>query len=149
MRWVLARPDTFLNTSSDGRLLRPVLEEASQSGEAPSDDAMRDDETRRELARKVNGYETIKNQRLKGSWSLYIARRWYVTPFAIELYRDPLQNIDLRTTPLAGGGYYIFKKGVGEQAVVDWDVSALLGYQRTEFQSGDSRSTTATRPKGR
>jgi hypothetical protein len=93
---------------------------------------------------KVNGEETISNQRLTGSWNLYVARRWYVTPFAFELYRDPFQNIDLRATPLVGAGYYIFKRGLGKQAVVDWDVGAMLGYRRTDFQSGEETSTTAT-----
>jgi len=46
VRWVLARPDTFLNTSSDGRLLRAVLEEAARSGAAPDDAAMRADQER-------------------------------------------------------------------------------------------------------
>lgn len=50
VRWVLARPDTFLNTSSDGRLLRMVLEAASQPGAAPDDAAMRADQVRLGIA---------------------------------------------------------------------------------------------------
>ncbi|MDH4016053.1 MAG: aldo/keto reductase [Actinomycetota bacterium] len=43
VHWVLARPDVFLNTSSDGRLLRLTLEIASEAAELPSDDEMRGD----------------------------------------------------------------------------------------------------------
>jgi aryl-alcohol dehydrogenase-like predicted oxidoreductase len=46
VRWVLARPDTFLNTSSDGRLLRLLLEEASRPGQAPDAAAMQADARR-------------------------------------------------------------------------------------------------------
>jgi aryl-alcohol dehydrogenase-like predicted oxidoreductase len=42
VRWVLANPDVFLNTSSDTRLLRPALQAASAAtvGDRPSDDEM-------------------------------------------------------------------------------------------------------------
>ena len=46
MRWVLARPGLFLNSSSDARLLRPILEAASSAADAaapPSDAAMEAD----------------------------------------------------------------------------------------------------------
>ena len=42
VRWVLARPDVFLNTSSDARLLRPTLE-AATSGDPPGDEEMKAD----------------------------------------------------------------------------------------------------------
>ena len=41
--FVLGREQLFLNTSSDGRLLRPILEAASRHGDVPSDSAMRAD----------------------------------------------------------------------------------------------------------
>jgi aryl-alcohol dehydrogenase-like predicted oxidoreductase len=43
VRFVLADPQLFLNTSSDVRLLRPILDAASADGPAPSDAEMRDD----------------------------------------------------------------------------------------------------------
>jgi len=92
----------------------------------------------------VNGSDTVNNQRLTGRYDLYVAPRWFVTPAAFELYRDPFQNIELRTTPLAGGGYYIFRKGVGDQAVIDWDISALAGYRYTRYVSGEDPNGTAT-----
>jgi aryl-alcohol dehydrogenase-like predicted oxidoreductase len=42
VRYVLARPGLFLNTSSDARLLRPILEAASTGG-APLDDQLEAD----------------------------------------------------------------------------------------------------------
>jgi len=38
--WVLSNPDVFLNTSSDSRLLRPILEAASAPAAAPTDAEM-------------------------------------------------------------------------------------------------------------
>ena len=43
VHFVLSRPDTFLNTSSDFTLLRPTLEAAAAEVRAPSEAAMRDD----------------------------------------------------------------------------------------------------------
>ena len=43
VHFVLSRPGTFLNTSSDITLLRPTLEAAAEAAPAPSEDAMRED----------------------------------------------------------------------------------------------------------
>jgi aryl-alcohol dehydrogenase-like predicted oxidoreductase len=43
VRWVLANPQLFLNTSSDARLLPATLEAAERGGETPSDAALRAD----------------------------------------------------------------------------------------------------------
>jgi aryl-alcohol dehydrogenase-like predicted oxidoreductase len=43
VRYVLSRPQLFLNTSSDARLLRPILEAATGGGDAPSDAEMEAD----------------------------------------------------------------------------------------------------------
>ncbi len=43
VHWVLARPDAFLNTSSDGRLLRITLEAATNAAPAPDDAVMQSD----------------------------------------------------------------------------------------------------------
>ena len=43
VRFVLARPQLFLNTSSDARLLRATLEAATAGGNAPTDAEMRAD----------------------------------------------------------------------------------------------------------
>jgi hypothetical protein len=43
VRYVLGRPQLFLNSSSDVRLLRTTLEAAAAGGPVPSDDEMRAD----------------------------------------------------------------------------------------------------------
>ena len=43
VRFVLGRPGLFLNSSSDARLLRPILEAAARGGPRPSDDEVRAD----------------------------------------------------------------------------------------------------------
>ena len=43
VRWVLANPQVFLNTSSDARLLPAILEAAAGGAGAPTDDDMRAD----------------------------------------------------------------------------------------------------------
>jgi hypothetical protein len=46
VHFVLAQPDVFLNTSSDLRLLRPILEAASRPAEAPPQGALEADVAR-------------------------------------------------------------------------------------------------------
>jgi aryl-alcohol dehydrogenase-like predicted oxidoreductase len=46
VHFVLARPGLFLNTSSDARLLRAILDAAEEAGETPSDAAMAADVAR-------------------------------------------------------------------------------------------------------
>jgi len=57
VRWVLARPGIFLNTSSDARLLRPTLQAAAiaSSTGAPPDDEMRADVDRLGIAPLFDG----------------------------------------------------------------------------------------------
>jgi len=90
---------------------------------------------------QVNDVETVSNQRLTSRYDIFLSRKWYVTALSIELYRDVITNIDLRSTPQAGFGYYFFKKGMG-QSKIDWDVSALLGYRRTSFTTDEPDDTT-------
>jgi len=93
---------------------------------------------------KVNGEENVNNQRFTGSWDISTSRRWFVTPIALELYRDPFQNIALRATPVFGAGYHILLKGVDKKGA-DWDFSVLAGYRSTSFESGAADTdTTAT-----
>ena len=40
VRWVLSNPQVFLNTSSDARMLRTILDAAEAGGPAPSDDEL-------------------------------------------------------------------------------------------------------------
>lgn len=84
---------------------------------------------------KANGEEIANNQRLTVRDDLFIARRWYATPIYVEFYRDIFQNIDLRATPTAGAGYYLFKKGIGQDRI-DWDITGLVGYRWTRYHSG-------------
>ena len=57
MRYVLGRPQLFLNSSSDARLLRPTLEAAAAGGPPPADDEMAADVGRHEIAPLFDGAE--------------------------------------------------------------------------------------------
>jgi len=83
----------------------------------------------------VNSEETVNNQRMTGSYDIFTSARWYVTPFALELYRDVFQNIDLRSTPMIGGGYHILRKSLDRKSM-DIDLTVAGGYRYTQFNSG-------------
>lgn len=55
VRWVLGHPGIFLNTSSDGRLLRPILEAASAGGPPPADGEMLADVEAQGIERLFDG----------------------------------------------------------------------------------------------
>jgi aryl-alcohol dehydrogenase-like predicted oxidoreductase len=57
VRAVLAQPPLFLNSSSDGRLLRPTLEAAAAGGPAPTDAELADDAVELDVRPLFDGAE--------------------------------------------------------------------------------------------
>ncbi|HEV2243613.1 MAG TPA: hypothetical protein VGR98_21395, partial [Streptosporangiaceae bacterium] len=57
VRYVLGRTGLFLNSSSDARLLRPILETAEAGGRAPADEEMAADIERHEIEPLFDGAE--------------------------------------------------------------------------------------------
>ena len=57
VRYVLGRPGLFLNSSSDARLLRPILEAAALGGPPPSDEQMAADVERHDIEPLFDGSE--------------------------------------------------------------------------------------------
>ena len=55
VRYVLGRPGLFLNSSSDARLLRPILEAANVGGPIPTDEEMAADVARHEIEPLFDG----------------------------------------------------------------------------------------------
>ena len=55
--YVLGRPNLFLNTSSDTRLLRPILEAAARHGGVPSDEVMQTDVDAHQMSAIFDGGE--------------------------------------------------------------------------------------------
>jgi putative salt-induced outer membrane protein YdiY len=79
---------------------------------------------------EVDSVQTINNHRGVIDLNIFLSRRLYVTPVALDIYNDKFQNIDYRTTIGAGAGYYIFRK-----SRIDWDVGLGGGYQVTRYIS--------------
>ncbi len=92
---------------------------------------------------KLEGEENVNNHRITGRWDIFVSKRWYVTPFALNIYRDPFQNIGLQVTPSAGGGYHIINR-----KKLTWDLDLGFGYRFTRFESvganQDEEETTAS-----
>jgi len=78
----------------------------------------------------LNGDENVNNHRFANAYDILITRRFFLRPFASELFRDPFQNIAWRVTPGTGAGYYLFK-----QHKFEWLVALLAGWQYTRFDS--------------
>ena len=55
VRFVLGQPNLFLNTSSDARVLRPILEAAAGGGSVPRDDELRADVARLDMQPLFDG----------------------------------------------------------------------------------------------
>lgn len=81
------------------------------------------------------GTKTQESRRLNSTLDRFVSRYLFWRVAQYEYFRDPFQNIRARHTPGAGFGYGRQKGGF------DWDVSAGLGWQYTQFESvvmGDS-----------
>ena len=78
----------------------------------------------------VDGEETVNNHRGDIDFNLFLSRRLFVTPIAVDLFTDPFQNIDLRSGALAGGGYYLIRR-----PKLDWYLQLGAGGQRTIYNS--------------
>ncbi|MEM8885213.1 MAG: DUF481 domain-containing protein, partial [Planctomycetota bacterium] len=93
----------------------------------------------------ANNEEIAQNQRLTTRYDRFIDQRLFVTPFSLELYRDPFQNIAVRATLQPGLGYFILNRGI-DKGSADWDVSLLAGLRHTEFEgvAGDDDTATIT-----
>lgn len=82
------------------------------------------------VAGSVEGTETVNNQTMRGSIDYFVSPRVYARPLGFELFRDRIQNIDLRATPYTAVGYILL-----DEADVEWEVDAGLGYRYTRYVS--------------
>lgn len=78
----------------------------------------------------LDDVETANSHRANGKFDLYLTRRFFVTPLAVEYFRDPFQNIHIRLTPSAGFGYTVF-----DRDDLEWELETGAGYQYTKFSS--------------
>ena len=79
---------------------------------------------------KIEGEENVNNQKLGGFYDYFFTERLYMRAFALDLFRDPFQNIALRATPSVGAGYDLLESGK-----MDWDITGGVGYQ---YEMSDS-----------
>jgi len=87
------------------------------------------------------GKDTANDQRIKSQWTHAITGRFFVKPAVVEWYRDPIQNLDARTTAGAELGYQIF-----DTRRTEWQVSAGLAWQQTQWvgvEAGEEAVQTA------
>ena len=79
---------------------------------------------------RVEEVETVNSQRASGQFDYFLTHRLFLTPFLIEYFRDPFQNIENQITPGAGLGYTILDEGD-----LQWEVGAAGAYRFTRFES--------------
>ena len=90
---------------------------------------------------ETDGVQTVNNQRLNTTFDLFRTRKYFITPFFGEYFRNPLSNISDQITLGAGIGYHII-----DTSKTEWDLSGGPGYRETRFESvpvgQDSRAAT-------
>ena len=79
---------------------------------------------------KVQDIETINNHNLSVDFDVMVTARFFVTPLKVNLFRDPFQNLQLKSTWSAGVGYDIVKGGD-----LEWSIGVSGGYQGTTHES--------------
>jgi putative salt-induced outer membrane protein YdiY len=80
----------------------------------------------------VDGEETSRNHRGYLKLDIFLSPRFYVTPAALEIYHDAIQNIEVRLTPSAGFGYHAVKR-----KKISLDTELAGGYQIVLYSSVD------------
>jgi len=86
----------------------------------------------------TQGERTTDNHRAVGGWARMTSRRLFWLQMWGEYYRDPFSNVTRRWTVGAGLGYFLM-----DSQRVDWELTAGIAYQRTDFDSvieGDETS---------
>ncbi len=78
---------------------------------------------------KLEGNQSVDNQRLHSELDVFLSQRLFATPASIELFSDRFQNINSRTTLGAGLGYKLV------QGALDWYVQFSGGYVHTDYRS--------------
>lgn len=89
----------------------------------------------------TEGTETTNDQRINGQWNHLITDRFFVKPVVVEWYRDPIQNLESRSTAGAELGYWVF-----DTRRTEWQVSAGLAWQQTRWvgvEAGEEAEQTA------
>jgi putative salt-induced outer membrane protein YdiY len=79
---------------------------------------------------ETEGVESVENQRVNGSFNIFLTRRLFLVTPLVEYYRDPFQNIGRQTTIGGGAGYYFI-----DRPKVEWLVLGGPAYQHTRFDT--------------
>jgi len=78
----------------------------------------------------LQGSETVNNQNASIALDAMVTAGFFVTPFSLDYFRDPFQNIKSRFTIGAGAGYTILRGGD-----VEWSIGLGGGYLTTQLVS--------------
>ena len=79
---------------------------------------------------RTGGTETVDNNRLNVYMDIFKSRKFFWRPVFGEYFRDPFQNIEGRYTAGSAIGYHFIST-----AKTEWDATAGLAYQGTQFVS--------------
>jgi hypothetical protein len=121
-----------------------------RSGNSDQSDLTAHVEVKREtsLTRLLASYETAyssvendevtNNTRVTGYFAYFVTTRTSLAAPIVELYRDHVRNVDLRTTVAAGAGYELI-----DRPRVEWNVLGGAGYQHTDFTAIQQGKSTA------
>lgn len=78
----------------------------------------------------VQKEQNVNNHRFDSNYNVFMSRRLFVTPAAIEYFADKFQNIDYRATIGAGVGYYLWRT-----SKFDWFLQLGGAYQSIQYVS--------------
>jgi len=79
---------------------------------------------------KANGVLNSSNVNAQGKYDVFLTYKFFITPFLLQYYRDPFQNIDHRILPGAGIGYEFFNRDDFK-----WNATTGGGYRYEKFSS--------------
>ena len=78
----------------------------------------------------VSKQQNVNNHLFSATSNVFMSKRLFVTPAAVQYFADKFQNIDYRATIGAGVGYYLWR-----QSKFDWFLQLGGAYQSIQYLS--------------
>lgn len=78
---------------------------------------------------RTDGVQNVRRHLVNLDFSVFLSKRWFLTPVWSQFLNDKFQNIRFRATPATGAGVHII-----DEANVTWDFQTGIGYHFLRYR---------------
>ena len=77
----------------------------------------------------TDGVQNVRRHLVNLDFSVFLSKRWFLTPFWSQFLNDKFMNIRFRATPATGGGVHII-----DETNAKWDFQTGIGYHFLRYR---------------